>query len=238
MQGERQRPWSNSYAEGVPHDIDEVTGTLVDLVAEAVAAYGPQAALEFFGRETTYAQLGDQVARAAEGLRRLGVRAGDRVAILLPNCPQHVVAFHAILRLGAVVVEHNPLYTGAELKHLFADHRAKVAVAWDKLGERLGDLPAELRFDRVVSVDVTREMPLRTRATLRLPVKRAQDARAALTAQASAGATRPASTHGDVTWRELLRSPPWTRRTPPPIWTTSPCCSTRAARPEFRRARS
>ncbi|AMM20356.1 hypothetical protein AX769_09585 [Frondihabitans sp. PAMC 28766] len=74
----------------------------------------------------------------------------------------------ALVRLGAVVIEHNPLYTGAELKHLFADHRATVAVAWDKLGERLGDLPAELRFDRVVSVDGTREMPLRTRASLRL----------------------------------------------------------------------
>src|SRR3546814_8593914 len=64
---------------------------------------------EFFGAETTYAELGDQIARVAEGLRRLGVQAGDRVAIVLPNCPQHVVAFYAVLRLGAVVVEHNPL---------------------------------------------------------------------------------------------------------------------------------
>ena len=82
-------------------------------------------------RTTTYAELGDQIARAAEGLRRLGVQAGDRVALVLPNCPQHVVAFYAVLRLGAVVVEHNPLYTERELRHLFEDHSARVAICWD-----------------------------------------------------------------------------------------------------------
>ena len=105
------RPWLHSYAPGVPADIEPVTGTLVDLIDDAVAAHRGKVALEFFGRETRYRDLGDEIDRAAEGLRKLGVTAGDRVAILLPNSPQHVVAFYAALRLGAVVVEHNPLYT-------------------------------------------------------------------------------------------------------------------------------
>ncbi len=102
----RDRPWLSSYAPGVPHEIDPVTETLVDLLDGAVSRYGRKVALEFFGAQTRYDELGEQVSRAANALRKLGVRAGDRVALVLPNCPQHVVAFYAVLRLGAVVVEH------------------------------------------------------------------------------------------------------------------------------------
>jgi len=191
-----ERPWLHSYAPGVPSDIDPVTGTLADLLDEAVARHGRATALEFFGAETSYRDLGDQVERAAEGLRRLGVGAGDRVALLLPNSPQHVVAFYAVLRLGAVVVEHNPLYTDRELRHLFEDHGARVAIAWDTLVDRLRALPSDLRFDRVVSVDLTRAMPRSTRLALRLPVPAARRSRAALTS----------GTRGDVTWDQLVGS--------------------------------
>jgi long-chain acyl-CoA synthetase len=189
-----ERPWLAAYAVGVPADITPVTGTLVDLIDDAVATHRRRVALEFFGQETTYANLGEEISRAAEGLRQLGVRHGDRVALLLPNSPQHVVAFYAILRLGAVVVEHNPLYTDRELRHLFEDHGAMIAIAWDKLVGRLEAMPRDLRFDAVVSVDITRAMPLATRAALRLPLRKAKTARAAL--------TEPAK--GDRTWAELV----------------------------------
>jgi long-chain acyl-CoA synthetase len=200
------RPWLHSYAPGVPADIEPVTGTLVDLIDDAVAAHRGRVALEFFGRETRYRDLGDEIDRAAEGLRKLGVTAGDRVAILLPNSPQHVVAFYATLRLGAVVVEHNPLYTDRELRHLFEDHGAKVAIAWDKLVGRLRELPGDLRFDTVVSVDVTRGMPLGTRLALKLPIPAARKSREALTARAV----------GDVSWPDLVSGRPLKRRHPRP----------------------
>lgn len=104
-------PWVKHYQPGVPAQIKLPTQSLVNLYEHSVAEAGDAVACEFFGRTTTYTELGDQISRAAEGLRRLGVRAGDRVALVLPNCPQHVVAFYAVLRLGAIVVEHNPLYT-------------------------------------------------------------------------------------------------------------------------------
>ena len=78
-----ERIWLSSYAEGVPHDIEPVTGSLTDLLDSSVSQYAERTALEFFGAETTYSRLGDRVARAAEGLRRLGVRKGDRVALVL-----------------------------------------------------------------------------------------------------------------------------------------------------------
>ncbi|BDZ55830.1 hypothetical protein GCM10025870_29030 [Agromyces marinus] len=102
------KPWLKSYAPGVPHELPAPEGSLVDLIHDTVRQYPDRPALEFFGRETSYADLGEQIDRAAEGLRRLGVQAGDPVAIVLPNCPQHIVAFYAVLRLGAIVVEHNP----------------------------------------------------------------------------------------------------------------------------------
>ena len=167
--GDLSRPWLSSYAEGVPADIDEVTETLVDMLDAAVKRFGPRVALEFFGAETSYRELGEQVSRAAEGLRKLGVAAGDRVALVLPNCPQHVIAFYAVLRLGAIVVEHNPLYTGRELRHQFEDHGAQVAIVWDKTADVLADFPRDVRPRKIVSVDMTRAMRLGTRLALRLP---------------------------------------------------------------------
>ncbi len=176
------RPWSTSYAEGVPLDIDAPSQTLPEMLAASVAAYGKKTALEFFGATTTYRELGDQVSRAAEGLRRLGVRAGDRVALILPNSPQHVVAFYAALRLGAIVIEHNPLYTPRELRHQFEDHGARFAIVWDKIADTVAEFPCDLALEHIVSVDITAALPLGKRLALRLPVAKARAARAQLTA--------------------------------------------------------
>ncbi len=175
------KPWLAAYAPGVPHEIDAPTGSLVDMVEDAVSRFRAHTALQFFGATTSYDELGEQIDRAAEGLRRLGVTPGDRVALVLPNCPQHVVAFYAILRLGAVVVEHNPLYTARELRHQFEDHGARVVVAWDKIAGMITEFPDDIPIDAVISVDVTTAMRFATRLALRLPVSKAKTSRNALT---------------------------------------------------------
>lgn len=177
------RPWLSSYAEGVPPEIALPTQTLVDMLDASIRAHGGRTALDFFGASTSYDRLGEQVARAAEGLRRLGVRAGDRVALVLPNCPQHVIAFYAVLRLGAVVVEHNPLYTARELRHQFEDHGATIAIVWDKSYDTVAGFPADVAVERIVSVDLTAALPFGKRLALRLPLKKARESRAALTAK-------------------------------------------------------
>ncbi|MBM3715726.1 MAG: long-chain fatty acid--CoA ligase [Actinobacteria bacterium] len=176
------RPWLSSYAEGVPHEIDEPSQTLPEMLAASVQAHGKRPALEFFGATLTYRELGDQVDRAAEGLRRLGVRAGDRVALVLPNSPQHVVAFYAALRLGAIVIEHNPIYTPRELRHQFEDHGARFAVVWDKIADTVAGFPPDLALEHIVSVDITAAFPLGKRLALKLPIPKARTARAQLTA--------------------------------------------------------
>ena len=188
------RPWTASYADGVPEDLAPVTGSLVDIVDASARDYPDAAALQFFGRETSYRTLHEQIERAAAGLRDLGVKAGDPVAIVLPNCPQHIVAFYAILRLGAVVIEHNPLYTPRELRKQFEDHGAKHAIVWTKVVGTVQDFPADLALTSLVSVDVTKAMPFGTRLALALPIAKAREARSALTERVS----------GTVPWEQVV----------------------------------
>jgi len=175
------RPWIASYADGVPDDLPPMEGSLVDIVATSAREHPDAPALEFFGRTVSYRQLQDRIERAAAYLRDAGVRRGDRVAIVLPNCPQHIVAFYAVLRLGAVVIEHNPLYTPREMRKQFEDHGAKVAIVWNKLVSMLLDFPDDLALNAVISVDITTAMPLGMRAALRLPIAKARESREALT---------------------------------------------------------
>ncbi len=203
-----ERPWLSSYADGVPAEIEPVSQTLVDMLDDAVARHGARPALEFFGAVTTYRELGDQVARAAEGLRRRGVRAGDRVALILPNCPQHVVAFYAAQRLGAIVVEHNPRYTAPELRHLFEVHHASVAIVWDAVADTIAEFPSDIRPRHIVAVTLPDAMPWRMRAMLRLPVRKARESRAAL--------TRRPTAKGVVSWSDVAGARRVSRKVPRP----------------------
>ena len=190
-------PWVQHYQPGVPAEIEIPDTSLVEMCQSAVAAGDESVALQFFGRQTTYRQLGDEIARAAEGLRRLGVKAGDRVALILPNCPQHVVAFYAALRLGAVVVEHNPLYTARELRHLFEDHGARVVIAWDAAVAKLREQPADIEIDHIISVNLLRALPVLKRAALKLPVPKLRAMRNRLSGPAP----------DTIPWETLLRAP-------------------------------
>ena len=199
-------PWVQNYKPGVPAEIELPTESLVDLLTRSVAEAGPFTAMTFFGRTTSYAELGAQVQQVAEGLRILGVEAGDRVAIILPNCPQHVVAFYAILRLGAVVVEHNPLATPHELGELFADHGAKVAICWDVAVQKLQAFPSDQQIPDIIAVNMLEEFPVVMQAALRLPVRKIRESRKALTAP----------TKATLPWRRVLNTEPLDPSTPRP----------------------
>ncbi len=190
------RPWIASYADGVPEDLPALEGSLVDIVAASARDYPDAVALQFFGKETSYAELQASIERAASGLRERGVGPGDPVAIVLPNCPQHIIAFYAVLRLGAVVVEHNPLYTARELRKQFEDHGAKHAIVWSKVAATMQAFPADLAVTTLISVDVTTAMPFTTRLALKLPIAKARESRAALTEKV----------RGATAWEQIVNS--------------------------------
>ncbi|HEX6232445.1 MAG TPA: long-chain-fatty-acid--CoA ligase [Jiangellaceae bacterium] len=188
------RPWARSYAPGVPLDIDIPEESLVDVFESSVRRFGDHIAMDFFGATTTYHELGDQVARAAGVLSRLGVESGDRVALVLPNCPQHVVAFYAVERLGAVVVEHNPLYTAEEMAFQLGDHHPRLVIAWDKVASMVSDIATPLGVEAVLAVNLPSALPWAQRLALRLPLAKTRTLRAAMTADAP----------GLQSWEKLL----------------------------------
>lgn len=174
------------YAPGVPGRVEVPDVSLTTVLHDAIRTHPQRPALDWYGATTTYAQLGDEVDAAAAALAAAGVRAGDRVALIMPSCPQAVVAFYAVLELGGIVVEQNPLSTPDELQRAFADHGARVAVVWDKSADKVAALrlPHELTL---LTVDMSRALPLPKRIALRLPIRRARETRAAMTTRPATG---------------------------------------------------
>ena len=164
------RPWLASYAPEVPPEVEVLAESLTEMLAASAERYGDRVALDFFGAEMTYTELLDTVTRAAESLRAAGVRAGDRVALVLPNCPQHVVAFYAALRLGAIVVEHNPLYPAGELEHQMADCGAQVVVARDKTEDVIEGHSSQTAVAANLAPALHAALPWSQSLALRVPV--------------------------------------------------------------------
>ncbi len=156
------------YAPGVPYFTDSGSTLISDLLFDAAAHYPKRVALDFLSQQTTYEELVVQVRQAATVLRNSGVREGDRIALILPNCPQHVVAIFAIALIGAVSVEHNPLAPAEELKSEFARHEAKTVIAWENTIEKLDFLDPSTR---IFGVNLAYALSKATRVMLRLPIK-------------------------------------------------------------------
>ena len=102
-----------------------------DLLERAAKQHGDRPAIDFLGRRVTYAELAHRVEHVAAGLQRLGVGKGDRVGLCLPNTPFFVIAYYAVLKIGAVVVNYNPLYVERELEHQVRDSGTRVMFVID-----------------------------------------------------------------------------------------------------------
>jgi long-chain acyl-CoA synthetase len=127
------RPWLTQYDPGVPAEIALPDESLDASLRQAAATYPDRIAIRFFGRSITYRELEELTNRFANALIGLGVQPGDRVALLMPNCPQMVLAYYGGLRAGAVMVPTSPLYVESELEHQLADAGASVVVCLSAL---------------------------------------------------------------------------------------------------------
>jgi long-chain acyl-CoA synthetase len=153
------RPWLNFYDEGVPHALEYPSITVPDYLRQSAQRYPSQVATVFLGSRLTYRQLKAQVDHLAGQLYQMGVRKGDRVAILLPNCPQTIIAYYATLSLGAVTVLTNPLYVEHELEHQWAESGVETAFVLDLLWPRVEDLRRKLPLKRVIVTGVQDYLP-------------------------------------------------------------------------------
>jgi long-chain acyl-CoA synthetase len=145
------QPWFATYPSGVPHSLEPYPNLSVFGMLEASARNHPDApALAWFGRKISYAELLKEVERCSAALAGLGVGKGDRVALVMPNCPQYPIAFYATARLGAVVVGNNPLYTTREMEHQLRDCDPAVVVVLDLLYSDFAEVFETVGLDHVV----------------------------------------------------------------------------------------
>ena len=145
------KTWLKQYPEGVPAVIDVNTpASLTALLDDAMKRHADKAAAKFMGKAFTFATIDEQSRALAAYLQAQGLVKGDRVAVMMPNVPQYLVAVAAILRAGCVVVNVNPLYTPRELEHQLKDSGAKAIVIVENFASVLQKVMAEVPAKKVI----------------------------------------------------------------------------------------
>ncbi len=163
-QGYQDRPWLQHYEPGVPPQIQYNGELLHELLDAAAERYPNHIAVRFLLKylplgiaiqsRLTYRELGEATQRFATALRNLGLQPGDRVAIMLPNSPQQVIAFFGALRAGCTVVNTNPIYTSRELEHQLQDSGAAAIVLLSPLTQRLAPIRERVDVRHVIVTDI------------------------------------------------------------------------------------
>jgi long-chain acyl-CoA synthetase len=125
------RPWLAHYPAGIDWNAPFEARPLYALAEDAVADYPGNQAVEFLGRRYTYAEIGRLIDRAAKGFQKIGVKKGAHVGLYLPNCPQFIICYFAILKAGGTVVNFSPLYSEPELVHQAEDSKTEILVTLD-----------------------------------------------------------------------------------------------------------
>lgn len=153
------RPWLKFYDEDVPRSLTYDPVPIPEFLRSSARRFPDHVALVFLGRRVTYRQLMAEVDRVASALHGLGVRKGDRVAIMLPNCPQAVIAYFATLSLGAVAVLTNPLYVERELEHQWGASGVETAFVIDLLWPRVDAVRSRLGLKHLIVTGVQDFLP-------------------------------------------------------------------------------
>ncbi|HEY3316479.1 MAG TPA: long-chain fatty acid--CoA ligase [Bacillota bacterium] len=154
-----ERSWHKSYPENIRRSLDYPDVPVYSFLETAARDKADKAALIFLNRQFTYGWLGEQVARLATALRTMGVKQGDRVAIMLPNCPQYVISYYGVLRAGGIVVQTNPLYVERELEFQLVDSGAETIIVLDQLWPRVDKVRRNTPLRRVILTGMADYMP-------------------------------------------------------------------------------
>jgi long-chain acyl-CoA synthetase len=145
-----ERPWRSVYEGKVPESTIDVS--LIRFLQEGVGRYQNRAVMTFEGNETSYEQLLEASERLAAALHEQSVGKGDRVALMLPNCPEYVISFFAIARIGAVVTQVNPIYVERELQHILDNSGAETIIVHKDAYPTVGAVRNDTPLRRVIVV--------------------------------------------------------------------------------------
>jgi long-chain acyl-CoA synthetase len=149
-----QKPWLEVYRAGdVEPETQIFEGSLYELFSQAVEEHRGKIALSFYGTTFEFERLQALVEKMAASLQAAGVKKGDRVALMLPNCPQYVISFLATVRLGAVVTQINPLYVEREIAYILNDSGAETIVVYADVYGRIKSVLPDTRLKSAIVVD-------------------------------------------------------------------------------------
>ncbi|HIO21278.1 MAG TPA: long-chain fatty acid--CoA ligase [Nitrospirales bacterium] len=161
--------WFSQYEPHVPQNIDYPNWTIVRLLHESASQFPDRAAISFYGKPMTYRELDDASNRFAQALIGLGVKKDNRVAIMLPNIPQTVIAYYGILKTGARIVHVNPLYVERELEHQLSDSGSIVILALDLFYEKVQNVKPKTTLQSIIVTGIRDYLP--TMLRLLYPIK-------------------------------------------------------------------
>ncbi len=155
----QDKPWLAHYDKGVPESVTYEETCLPEFLDRSAQKFPDTMALLFQGYKVTFRELKEMVDRFGACLAELGIQKGDSVAILLPNVIPCVVAYYAILKIGATAVMNNPLYTDRELEHQFNDSGSKLLITLDLLGNRMIDLRPKTSIKHIIYTSIGDYLP-------------------------------------------------------------------------------
>ncbi len=190
------KPWLSHYQKGVPESkiYDEIC--LPEVLKNRAESHPDRMALVFEGFRLSYGRLNEMVDRMAACLWNLGIRKGDRVALLLPNCIPCIAGYYAILKIGGIAVMNNPLYSDRELLYQFNDSGAKLLITLDLLANRMIDLRPKTAIQDIIYTSLGDYLPFPKNHLFKLVAKRRK----------LAADVKPASrVHR---WKDLLKNSP------------------------------
>jgi long-chain acyl-CoA synthetase len=144
------KPWLKNYDLWAPAEINPPNQPLYQILQVASGAYREKPAVAFMGAFIDFGEAKKLVDLLATALQKLGVVKGDRVGIMLPNCPQYLLSFFAVVRLGAIVVNVNPIYTPREVEMVAKDSGMRAIIALDLLAPNIFGVRANTAIEHVI----------------------------------------------------------------------------------------
>lgn len=154
-----ERIWHKAYAPNVPPSINYEEVTVAEALERTAKNFPENTSFIMMGKKLSFKLINELVDRFVNALVDLGIKKGDKVAIIMPNMPQTVIASYAVFKIGAVVVMHNPLYTERELEYQLNDSDSVMAICLDLLVPRLQKLKAKTKLESIIACHIKDYLP-------------------------------------------------------------------------------
>ncbi|MCZ0873723.1 long-chain-fatty-acid--CoA ligase [Peribacillus sp. AS_2] len=153
------KPWQAIYPEQIPAVLSYEDKPLYSFLKESAEEFPDKVSIHFQGKELTFREVHESALKFADYLKSIGLQKGERVAVMLPNCPQGVISFFGILMAGGVVVQTNPTYTERELEYQMKDSGAKMILVMDILFPRVSAVASRTDIEHIIVTAIKEYLP-------------------------------------------------------------------------------